>query len=158
MISSAINDETIDATMEFVRRSGPPTSCRYDRLIRCLGFVHDRFALHRFFRKIATFSLQNCSHPNPIYAHLSRTIYAGDAEPIMHRGQFPAMTHRYESVNVPGLFFAGALAHGRDYRRGAGRSIVGFRHTARALVRMLAATGLVCNRTSAVAQLGGVGF
>lgn len=37
------------------------------------------------------------------------------------------MTHEYESLNVPGLYFAGALSHGKDYRRAAGGFIHGFR-------------------------------
>lgn len=43
----------------------------------------------------------------------------------------------YESINVPGLYFAGVLGHGKDYRRSAGGFIHGFRYTARALFRML---------------------
>jgi hypothetical protein len=38
---------------------------------------------------------------------------------------------------VPGLYFAGALAHGHDWRRSSGGFIHGFRYTARALVKSL---------------------
>jgi hypothetical protein len=40
-------------------------------------------------------------------------------------------------VNVPGLFFAGTLSHGKDHLRAAGGFIHGFRYTARALHRLL---------------------
>ena len=52
-------------------------------------------------------------------------------------GKYPAMTPHYESVNVPGLFFAGALGHSLDYKKAAGGFIHGFRYTAQALVRDL---------------------
>ena len=41
------------------------------------------------------------------------------------------------SRNIKGLYFAGALTHERDYKRGAGGFIHGFRYTARALTRNL---------------------
>eukprot|EP00759_Apiculatamorpha_spiralis_P022098 PhF_6_TR26425/c0_g2_i1/m.38241 len=47
------------------------------------------------------------------------------------------MTSEYESVNVENMFFAGALAHMRDYRKTGGGSIHGFRYTARLLGRLL---------------------
>ena len=47
------------------------------------------------------------------------------------------MDHEYQSINVPGLYFAGALAHGKDFKRSAGGFIHGFRYTAKALHRML---------------------
>lgn len=47
------------------------------------------------------------------------------------------MTHEYESINVPGLYFAGSLAHGKDRGRAVGGVIKGFRHTATALFHIL---------------------
>ena len=52
-------------------------------------------------------------------------------------GKHPDVSHRYESSNVQGIFFAGTLAHGPDYRRSSGGFIHGFRYTARALHRFL---------------------
>eukprot|EP01050_Picozoa_sp_SAG11_P007710 SAG11_NODE_652_length_7925_cov_3.950166_8_plen_82_part_00 len=46
---------------------------------------------------------------------------------VQPTGKFPALTAEYESVNVEGLFVAGAASHGRDHRRGAGGFIHGFR-------------------------------
>ena len=52
--------------------------------------------------------------------------------------KYPLQSHEYESLNVPGMFFAGSLTHGRDWRRGAGGFVHGFRYTAKALARILA--------------------
>ena len=49
----------------------------------------------------------------------------------------PALTSTYESANVPGLYFAGTVAHGPDWRQAAGGFIHGFRYTAKALARIL---------------------
>ena len=49
----------------------------------------------------------------------------------------PALTSTYESANVPGLYFAGTVAHGPDWRQAAGGFIHGFRYTAKALSRIL---------------------
>ena len=54
-------------------------------------------------------------------------------------GKYPVLSHDYESSNVAGLFFAGALAHGKDYKRSAGGFIHGLRYTARCLFRILEA-------------------
>jgi hypothetical protein len=47
------------------------------------------------------------------------------------------MNDDYESINVPGMYFAGALAHGKDFKRAAGGFIHGFRYTAKALFHVL---------------------
>ena len=93
---------------------GRPTSrCNfrhpYDFVISCLGW---RFAVDVFDETVRPeFAATNNKHP--------------------------AVTHRYESTNVEGLFFAGTLAHGPDYKRSSGGFIHGFRYTARALHRFL---------------------
>jgi hypothetical protein len=57
----------------------------------------------------------------------------------MHsNGKYPVLTSEYESISVPGLYFAGALGHGKDYKRSAGGFIHGFRYTTRFLFRTLA--------------------
>ena len=50
---------------------------------------------------------------------------------------YPDITSEYESSNVPGLYFAGTVAHGPDWRQAAGGFIHGFRYTAKALARIL---------------------
>jgi hypothetical protein len=47
------------------------------------------------------------------------------------------MTAAYESTNVAGLYFAGALSHALDFGQSAGGFIHGFRYTSRALTRYL---------------------
>lgn len=56
---------------------------------------------------------------------------------MQQNGKYPVMTSEYESANVPALYFAGQLAHGKDFRRAAGGFIHGFRYTARALFNIL---------------------
>ncbi|WP_051707321.1 MULTISPECIES: NAD(P)-binding domain-containing protein [unclassified Streptomyces] len=51
--------------------------------------------------------------------------------------RFPALTPLGESVNVPGLYFAGTLMQGRDFRKATTGFIHGFRYTVRALHRGL---------------------
>ncbi|KAF4408009.1 NAD(P)-binding domain-containing protein [Streptomyces lycii] len=52
-------------------------------------------------------------------------------------GRFPAVTAADESVNVPGLYFAGTLTQGRDFRKATTGFIHGFRYSVRALYRVL---------------------
>jgi hypothetical protein len=51
--------------------------------------------------------------------------------------RFPAQTSRWESPNVPDLYFAGTLGQVRDFKRSTGGFIHGFRYDVRALHRML---------------------
>ncbi|MEU4654112.1 NAD(P)-binding domain-containing protein [Streptomyces sp. NPDC023723] len=52
-------------------------------------------------------------------------------------GRFPALSAVGESVNVPGLYFAGTLMQGRDFKKATTGFIHGFRYTVRALHRAL---------------------
>lgn len=54
-------------------------------------------------------------------------------------GKLPLMTCEWESVNVPGLFFAGTLMQSRDYRKTMSAFIHGFRHNIQSLVSLLQA-------------------
>ncbi|SFD71440.1 NAD(P)-binding domain-containing protein [Streptomyces aidingensis] len=53
--------------------------------------------------------------------------------------RFPEQTPAYESVNVPGLYFAGTLTQQRDFKQSTSGFIHGFRYGARALHRILGA-------------------
>lgn len=66
-------------------------------------------------------------------------------------GKHPATTPLFESVNVPGLYFAGTLMHGRDAKRSSGGFIHGFRYLVRALHRHLEEV-----EASALAQVHGL--
>ncbi|MFG3252520.1 FAD-dependent oxidoreductase [Streptomyces sp. NPDC048172] len=52
-------------------------------------------------------------------------------------GRFPDLTPVSESVNVPGLYFAGTLMQGPDFKKSTTGFIHGFRYTVRALHRTL---------------------
>lgn len=54
-----------------------------------------------------------------------------------HKGKYPSVHSNYEAVGVPGLYFAGTLLHGLDFRKSAGGFIHGFRYTSRVLFRLL---------------------
>ncbi|WP_320774017.1 NAD(P)-binding domain-containing protein [Streptomyces sp. CRN 30] len=51
--------------------------------------------------------------------------------------RFPEQTSAFESVNVPGLYFAGTLTQQRDFKKATNGFIHGFRYGARALHRVL---------------------
>ncbi|XP_069976996.1 FAD-dependent oxidoreductase domain-containing protein 2 [Penaeus vannamei] len=81
----------------------------YDYVIRCLGFKFD-------------FSIfNNSSMP-------SKSI---------KKTKYPAIKFSYEADRIPGLYFAGTVAHSLDYRKSAGGFIHGFRYTVRVLHRLL---------------------
>jgi hypothetical protein len=80
----------------------------YDRVIACTGFGMDA------------------------------SIFAADCRPeLTINGRFPALTAEWESVNVPGLYFAGTLTQSRDFKKHTSAFIHGFRYGIRALVHML---------------------
>eukprot|EP00760_Papus_ankaliazontas_P029035 PhM_4_TR4107/c0_g4_i3/m.14952 len=65
-------------------------------------------------------------------------ILAPDLQPRVHnRTRLPVTTSMFESSNVQGLFFIGALMHARDYAVGSGGHVHGFRYLIRTLVRHL---------------------
>lgn len=104
---SAVNDENIDGLVRFAKEGGDPYPLTYDHVIIALGW------------------------------HQDLSMYADDIKPIMMPNQkYAVMDHEYQSINVPGLYFAGALAHGKDFKRSAGGFIHGFRYTAKALFRI----------------------
>jgi thioredoxin reductase len=54
-----------------------------------------------------------------------------------HDGRWPAMTSSWESVSVPGLYFAGTLMQARDYKQSFSGFIHGFRYCIRLLSEIL---------------------
>ncbi len=80
----------------------------YDRVIRCTGFQMDR------------------------------SIFGDSCKPALRScGRLPAMTGRWESTNVPGLFFAGTMMQGIDYKKSQSSFIHGFRYNVRTLFHIL---------------------
>ncbi|WP_067539899.1 NAD(P)-binding domain-containing protein [Nocardia crassostreae] len=81
---------------------------RYDRVIVCTGFRFDT------------------------------AVFAPDCRPrLVIDDRFPELTPAYESVNVPGMYFAGTLMQQRDFKKSTGGFIHGFRYAVRALSRIL---------------------
>ena len=81
---------------------------RYDHVLRCTGFA------------------------------LDTSIFGPTTMPALTcEDRLPALTERWESVDQPGLYFAGVLMQGRDHRKGTSGFIHGFRYNVRALARLL---------------------
>jgi hypothetical protein len=65
-------------------------------------------------------------------------LFDAEVRPRLHaNGKHPAISPRFESANVRGLFFAGTLMHGLDHKKSSGGFIHGFRYLVRALHRIL---------------------
>ncbi|HEU4347049.1 MAG TPA: NAD(P)-binding domain-containing protein [Actinoplanes sp.] len=94
-------------TFSYARRD-KVVQLAYDRIISCTGFRMDP------------------------------SIFAAGCRPeLTINDRFPALTAEWESVNVPGLYFAGTLTQSRDFKKHTSAFIHGFRYGIRALVRML---------------------
>ena len=64
--------------------------------------------------------------------------FVGDCRPrLVINDRFPEQTPAHESVNVPGLYFAGTLMQQRDFKKSTTGFIHGFRYTVRALHHIL---------------------
>jgi len=100
-------DGTYDVTLRYKRRDRTVT-LTYDRVLACTGF------------------------------RLDDSIFAPGTRPeLTIRDRLPALTAEWESVNVPGLYFAGTLTQSRDFRKYTSAFIHGFRYGVRALQRIL---------------------
>jgi thioredoxin reductase len=80
----------------------------YDRIIMCTGFAFDA---------------------TPFDASARPSLVIDD--------RFPEQSPAFESVNVPGLYFAGTLTQQRDFKKSTNGFIHGFRYGVRALHRIL---------------------
>src|SRR6266545_4440421 len=101
-------DGTYLVTVSFARANEVTKDIPYDRVIVCTGFRFDP------------------------------SIFDPSCRPeLVIDDRFPAQTPEWESVNVPGLYFAGTLMQVRDFKRSTGGFIHGFRYGVRALHRML---------------------
>ncbi|MEV6342800.1 NAD(P)-binding domain-containing protein [Actinoplanes sp. NPDC051851] len=66
------------------------------------------------------------------------SIFDASARPnLVIDDRFPEQTPAFESVNVPGLYFAGTLSQQRDFKKSTNGFIHGFRYGVRALHRIL---------------------
>jgi thioredoxin reductase len=103
-----ITEDNVDLIMEYRHHTGDNLASPYDHIIRATGWRHNT------------------------------SLYHPSAAPLLQvNHKYPQLTTEYESVNVPGMYFAGTLTHGKDFKRGPGSDIKGFRYSARALHRIL---------------------
>jgi thioredoxin reductase len=69
---------------------------------------------------------------------LDTAPFAEECRPdLVINDRFADLTSAYESVNVPGLYFAGTLMQQRDFKKATSGFIHGFRYTVQALARIL---------------------
>ncbi|RKN37486.1 NAD(P)-binding domain-containing protein [Streptomyces hoynatensis] len=113
----------LDGTVENIEKTaggGFRVEFRYARTTERLRVLHyDRIILCTGFR-------------------LDTTIFDETCRPaLVIDDRFPGQTSAYESVNVPGLYFAGTLTQQRDFKKGTNGFIHGYRYGARALHRIL---------------------
>ncbi|WP_305789503.1 NAD(P)-binding domain-containing protein [Symbioplanes lichenis] len=95
-------------TFSFSRANEVVKDLHYDRVLACTGFRFDA------------------------------SIFDDSARPeLAIRDRFPAQTEEWESVNVPGLFFAGTISQERDFKKSTSGFVHGFRYAVRALHRVL---------------------
>lgn len=103
-----LGDGRLAATVAYSHARGEREELVYDRVICCAGFRFDG------------------------------SIFDASCRPeLAIEGRFPAQTSEWESVNVPGLFFAGTLTQAIDFKKAASSFIHGFRYNVRALHRLL---------------------
>ncbi len=101
-------EDGLYADLSYTHAGGHTTTIRYDRVICCTGFRID----------------------DSIFSHSA-------APELVYNGKFPAINSSYEAIGLPGLYFAGALSHGRDYRKHTSGFIHGFRYDVRLLADLL---------------------
>ncbi|MEU6554431.1 NAD(P)-binding domain-containing protein [Streptomyces sp. NPDC046915] len=102
------DDEGYLVRFSFSRADEVVKELRYDRVIVCTGFRFDA------------------------------SMFDPEVEPeLVIDDRFAALTPAYESVNVPGLYFAGTLMQQRDFKKSTGGFIHGFRYAVRALSHIL---------------------
>ncbi|MFG1606574.1 NAD(P)-binding domain-containing protein [Actinoplanes sp. NPDC049265] len=95
-------------TFGFTRSGEVLKELRYDRVLACTGFAFDA------------------------------SIFDESCRPrLAVNGRFPAQTPEWESVNVPGLYFAGTITQQRDFKKSTSGFIHGFRYAVRALHKIL---------------------
>lgn len=106
--SIARDGDGFRVTFSFARVEEVIKDLYYDRVILCTGFRFDD------------------------------SVFEPDCRPSMTiNNRFPEQTPAWESVNVPGLYFAGTLTQQRDFKRSTSGFIHGFRYGARSLFHHL---------------------
>jgi hypothetical protein len=97
-------------TLAYAHAEGEVEDLPYDRVLRCTGFRFDA------------------------------SIFDADAAPALAvHGRFPDVTCEWESVNQPGMFFAGTIMQALGYRKSTSGFIHGYRYNVRTLHHILGA-------------------
>ncbi|MEL6161091.1 MAG: NAD(P)-binding domain-containing protein [Cyanobacteria bacterium J06623_5] len=95
-------------TFSYAHANGEQETLIYDRVLVCTGFKFDS------------------------------SLFDKSCRPLLAiNDRFPAQTSEWESVNIPGLYFAGVLMHMRDFKKKQSGFIHGFRHNIQALHHIL---------------------
>ncbi|MFJ4790346.1 NAD(P)-binding domain-containing protein [Streptomyces sp. NPDC088794] len=101
-------DSLYRVRFSFSRADEVVKELRYDRVIVCTGFRFDA------------------------------SVFDPECRPtLVIDDRFAALSPAYESMNVPGLYFAGTLMQQRDFKKSTGGFIHGFRYAVRALSHIL---------------------
>ncbi len=115
----------LDGTIERIERradGGYRVLLRYARTVEAIRELgYDRIILCTGFRFDASIFDEGCRPA------------------LVLNDRFPEQTSSFESVNVPGLYFAGTLTQQREYKKSTNGFIHGFRYGVRALHKMLTA-------------------
>ncbi|WP_329092687.1 NAD(P)-binding domain-containing protein [Streptosporangium sp. NBC_01469] len=100
---------TFKAAITYTLAEGEQALLEYDAVLRCTGFRMD------------TGPFADSCRPE-----------------LAPNGRIPALGPDWQSVNVDGLYFAGTLMQGRDFKRASSAFIDGFRYNLRTMSRLLA--------------------
>ncbi len=104
----AKRDGRFVVSVRYSHAHGETEELTYDRVIVCTGFRFDD------------------------------SIFSEECRPeLVLNNRFPAQMPDWESINVPGLYFAGTLMQANDFKKHTSGFIHGFRYNVRSLFRML---------------------
>jgi thioredoxin reductase len=101
------SSDGLNVRLQYTRAQGQRVELEVDRVICCTGFRFDT------------------------------SMFAESVPELVEGDRFPALTPRWESPNIPDLFFVGALMQARDYRRTFSAFIHGFRYNIETFVDLL---------------------
>ena len=100
--------DKFEVDITYTHADGETATLEYESVLRCTGFRMDT------------------------------SFFAPDCRPRTERDdRLPSVGADWQSVNVPGLYFAGTLAQGRDFKRASSAFIDGFRYNLRTMCAML---------------------
>lgn len=100
--------DKFEVDITYTHADGETATLEYESVLRCTGFRMDT------------------------------SVFAEECKPQTERDdRLPKVGADWQSVNVPGLYFAGTLAQGRDFKGASSAFIDGFRYNLRTMCAML---------------------